>query len=249
MGYSEYFSALSKYQRPELSEEEKSLLFKIMNDVDITNQLSAYLRFRHRGTEEIDRMAESLIKLNLVEERKGRLLRGTRKYKLTTYGLFYILSETTSYPPGMLKKYQDNIILATLLTPYFEIETITSGTARLYSVVTQYLRQCCKITSYWLEDIGQSEEDKSKHLSESSNELDWNVRILAYRVSIMYSETNILASNPKFKEDGANMTYYDMESRTKARLAIDRKFMALLEDVRKGFEEGFNELRHLNDEN
>ena len=62
MGHSEYFSTLSKYQRPELSEEEKSLLFKIMNDVDITNQLSSYLRFRNRGTEEIDRMASPLVK-------------------------------------------------------------------------------------------------------------------------------------------------------------------------------------------
>ena len=248
MGHSEYFSTLSKYQRPELSEEEKSLLFKIMNDVDITNQLSSYLRFRNRGTEEIDRMAFPLVKLNLIEERKGRLLRGTRKYRLSTFGLFYILSETTSYPPGMLKKYQDNLIILTLLSPYFEIETITSSTARLYSVVTQYLRQCCKLTTYWLEDIGQSEEDRSKHLSELSDELGWNARILAYRISIMYSETKIHASNPKFEEDDANVTYYDMESRMKAKLSIDKKFMALLEDVKKGFDEGYNELRHLNDE-
>ena len=137
-------------------------------------------------------MASPLVKLNLIEERKGRLLRGTRKYRLSTFGLFYILSETTSHPPGMLKKYQDNLIILTLLSPYFEIETITSSTARLYSVVTQYLRQCCKITTYWLEDIGQSEEDRSKHLSELSDELGWNARILAYRISIITAKQKFM---------------------------------------------------------
>ena len=46
--YNDYFVALSKYKKVEVNEQEKALLFKIMNDLDITGQLGSYLKFRDK---------------------------------------------------------------------------------------------------------------------------------------------------------------------------------------------------------
>src|SRR5215813_101209 len=114
--YDDYLTELSRYRKLTLADDEKALLFRIMNDLDISSQLGSYLKFRDKDSSpEIQTIAMRLIGHGLVEERKSRLLRGLRKYKLTSLGIFYILSETTSYSPILLKKYNKNIILQTIL--------------------------------------------------------------------------------------------------------------------------------------
>ena len=148
VNYKDYFAALSKYKQVQVNEQEKALLFRIMNDLDITGQLGSYLKFRDKDhSVELQSVAVRLISQGLLEEKKSRLLRGLRRYKLTSLGIFYVLSETRSYSPILLKKYKEDPVLLTLLYPYFEYDTINSTTARLYSVITQYLRQCCKTNS------------------------------------------------------------------------------------------------------
>jgi len=243
--YNDYFAALSKYKKVEVSEQEKALLFKIMNDLDITGQLGSYLKFRDKDhSVEIQSLAMRLIGKGLLEEKKSRLLRGLRRYKLTSLGIFYVLSETRSYSPILLKKYKEDPVLSTLLYPYFEYETVNSTTARLYSAITQYLRQCCKITGYWLEDVGGSKnaEYDGEMIKSLSLDLEWNAKVLGFKIAIMYIESIILSSNPTSESDDASVAYYELEHNMKETLSMDKKFMALLNNVNKEFGEGYREL-------
>jgi hypothetical protein len=243
--YKDYFAALSKYKKVEVNEQEKALLFRIMNDLDLTGQLGSYLKFRDKDhSVEIQSVAVRLISQGLLEEKKSRLLRGLRRYKLTSLGIFYVLSETRSYSPILLKKYKEDPVLLTLLYTYFEYDTINSSTARLYSVITQYLRQCCKTTSYWLEDVGSRND--ADYINEVTRglaiELEWNAKALGFKIAIMYIESNILSLNPKSVSGDASVAYYDLERNMKETLSKDKKFMSFLNNVYKELGEGYSEL-------
>jgi hypothetical protein len=94
-----------------------------------------------------------LKELGLIEFEK-ETDRNAKHYKLTTKGLLHIVSNYTHYDSNLFIKYKDNIILQTLLYPYFEYETIKLEYERIQNcdssglnlLVSQYLRECCVIT-------------------------------------------------------------------------------------------------------
>lgn len=246
--YTDYFNELSKYRKLTLSDQEKGLLFRIMNDLDFSSQLGSYLKFRDKDNSlEIQSLALRLISYGLVEERKSRLMRGLRKYKLTSLGIFYVFCETSSYSPILLKRYSKNLVLQTILYSFFEEDTVNSATGRLYTVITDYLRQCCKRTAATLEDIHSSSNDeyKKEMTKNLALELEWNAKSLTFKITIIYTESNILASNPKSESGDASFTYYELEHRMKEILSKDKKFMSLLNKVREEFGEGFRELSEM----
>ena len=115
MDYSNYFAILYDYEKKQIGAEEKSILFKVINNVDLSAQIGSYLKLRDKNQIGDNQSITKLLGLKLITEKKGLMLRGTRKYQLTSSGLFYMLSETRSYPPSLLKKYSSDPILLTLL--------------------------------------------------------------------------------------------------------------------------------------
>jgi hypothetical protein len=185
-----------------------------------------------------------LQELNLVEE-EGKFLGGATYYKLTSCGLFYIFSNVTTYSPRLLIKYQDSTLLKTLLYPYFEIETIKSCTARLYSAITRYLKTCCETTLSSLDIIkGTSRtEDRERYAKGLESELEWRAKALGFKIAIMYNESIILGTNPD--ADNARVAFYELERAMKTTLCKDTRFMRLLDVVQKEFEESYKELVEL----
>jgi len=246
--YTNYFEEVSRYRKLALSEQDKNLLYRIMNELDISSQLGSYLKFRDKdNSPEIQTLATRLINYGLIEERKSRLYRGLRKYKLTTLGIFHILCETSSYSPILLKKYRDNTVLRTLLYSFFEEETVNSATARLYGVITDYLSQCCRRTAATIEDISSLTNDEYvKEMKKNlALELEWNAKSLAFKIAIIYTESNIMVSNPKSESGDASFTYFELEHRMKEILSNDKKFMFLLAKVKEEFGEGCRELEEM----
>jgi hypothetical protein len=184
-----------------------------------------------------------LQELNLIEE-EGRFLGGATTYKLTSCGLFYIFSNMTTYSPKLLVKYQDNILLKTLLYPYFERDTIKTCTARLYALITRYLRTCCESTLYTLNIIKSNANTKERggYIKGLESELEWHVKTLASKIAIMYNESNILGTSPEIDNDNAKVAFYELESAMKTTLSKDDRFMSLLDKLQKEFQEGYNEL-------
>ncbi len=48
MDYSNYFATLYDYKRKEVGTEEKSILFKVINNVDLSAQIGSYLKLRDK---------------------------------------------------------------------------------------------------------------------------------------------------------------------------------------------------------
>lgn len=243
-----YMSEVSTYERIELGEAEKSFLFKIMSGQDSSFKITSYIKSRRQPMVYKSEHAtvERLQKLNLIEQ-EGKLLRGSIYYRFTTCGLFYIFSTMLSYPPTLLIKYQDNIILKTLIYPYLQIDTIRRCTARSYFAITQHLRECCETTLYALGDIKASnvEEDRKKYVKRLGFDLEWHAKALGFKLALMYNESNMLMTNPESDKDNANVVLYELENAMKTLLSNDNKFMELLQLVEKEFGEGYKEFMEL----
>ena len=245
MDYSNYLKTLYDYEIKQVGTEEKSMLLKVINNVDFSAQIGSYLKLRDKNQLGDTSTVSRLLGLKLLTEKKGLILRGMRKYQLTSTGLFYVLTETVSYPPSLLKKYSDDPILKTLLFQYFEVDTIASSTARFYSIITQYLKQCCRITLNWLEDTQNSDEDrKNKMMNLLLLELALNAKLLALRIIIMYSDSTILSLTPKSKTGDPDVAYYELESNMKEILAKDSKFIEHLHKTNADFKSGYKEFTH-----
>lgn len=260
MNYSRYFAEISTYDGVEkLREIERSSFFKIMN----AYRPASYLRLRrHREPYNKDEQ-DAIMRLrefNLVEE-----LRDKRKsflgreifYVLTTSGLFYIFSNLLSYPPQLLIRYQDNILLNTLLFPYFEVDTIERSTARFYSIITQYLQECCRTTFHKIDTIKKSTTastnmnlkngERKRHAKILESDLQFHAKLIAFRLGVMYSESNILlmVNSDDVNDDSARVAIYELESTMKTILSKDKKFMQLLKVVHAEFGYGYKELSEL----
>ena len=247
MDYTNYIATLYDYKRKEVGTEEKSILFKVINNVDLSAQIGSYLRLRDKMEIGDTSSISKLLGSKLLVEKKGLILRGMRKYQLTSNGLFYVLSETRNYPPNLLKKYSNDPILLTLLYQYFEVDTIVSSTARFYSVITEYLKQCCRITINWLEDTQNSnEEHKNKMMNDLLFELELNAKLLAFRIIIMYSDSNILSLTPKSKTGDTEVAYYELESSMREVLSKDKKFIDLLHRINTEFKDSYKEFTDSN---
>jgi len=245
MDYSNYLKTLYDYEKKQVGTEEKSMLLKVINNVDFSAQIGSYLKLRDKNQLGDTSTVSRLLGLKLLTEKKGLILRGMRKYQLTSTGLFYVLTETVSYPPSLLKKYSDDPILKTLLFQYFEVDTIASSTARFYSIITQYLKQCCRTTLNWLEDTQNSDEDrKNKMMNLLLLELALNAKLLALRIIIMYSDSTILSLTPKSKTGDPDVAYYELESNMKEILAKDSKFIEHLHRTNADFKSGYKEFTH-----
>ena len=245
MDYSNYLKTLYDYEKKQVGTEEKSMLLKLINNVDFSAQIGSYLKLRDKNQLGDTSTVSRLLGLKLLTEKKGLILRGMRKYQLTSTGLFYVLTETVSYPPSLLKKYSNDPILKTLLFQYFEVDTIASSTARFYSIITQYLKQCCRTTLNWLEDTQNSDEDrKNKMMNLLLLELALNAKLLALRIIIMYSDSTILSLTPKSKTGDPDVAYYELESNMKEILAKDSKFIEHLHRTNADFKSGYKEFTH-----
>ncbi len=259
MNYSVYLAEISKYKRLEKLEEiERSSFLKIMNSY----RPPSYLKLRrHRESyskDEYDAM-KRLQERNLIEVQDKRKSFMGREivFVLTTFGLFYIFSNLMSYPPQLLTKYQHNVILNTLLFPYFEVDTIERSTARLYSVVTQYLQDCCRTTLHRIDiskksatpSIISNIRDQERHSKISESDLQWHAKVLAFKLGIMYSESSILVmvNSVDVANDSARVAMYELESTMKTILSKDKKFVQLLKVVQADFGNGYKELMELND--
>lgn len=243
-----YMSEVSTCERIELGDKEKSFLFKVMSGHDSAFKITSYIKSRRRPMAYKNEytIIKRLQELNLIEE-EGKFFRGAVYYRFTTCGLFYILSTILSYPPTLLIKYQENMILKTLIYPYLQPDTIRRCTARLYSAITQYLRECCETTFYALDDIRITNvvEEKDRYIKKLGLDLEWHAKTLGFKLAVMYNESNILMANPESAKDNAKVALYELENAMKTLLSKDNKFMELLQLVEKEFGDGYKELMEL----
>ncbi len=253
MIYSDYVSSLLSYQKITLTQEERSFIIKFIRGHDQSFKISSYLKLRNQSPDQRDAsylISKRLEDIEFIEVTKGKFLSNVKNYKFTTYGLFYVFLNISIYPPQFLIKYQDDIILKTLIFQFFNERTIKACTGRFYSQITSYLQECCNITLNAIDDMksAEKEEEKVKIVDRLKFDLEWLIRRLCFRLTIMYNETNLLSTNPNLNDD-VKVTLYELENKMKLQLSKDSQFINLLKNVHKDFNEGYSELVNLNNEN
>jgi hypothetical protein len=259
LNYSTYLEETLSYQRIErLQDIERSTFFKIMN----ATQPAFYLRLRRsRGTftkDELDAIYR-LKELKLIEEgqdKKRSFLGKDIFYELTTSGLFYIFTNQLSYPPSLLARYNQNVILDTLLFPYFELESIERATSGFYHVITQYLHDCCITTSQRIDSVKKAgavtsnahlKNGNERHIKLLESDLQWQAKLMGFKLGLTYAESNILlmANSEEGATDNSRVALYELESKMKLSLSKDKRFMQFLEMVHSDFNCGYKELTEL----
>jgi hypothetical protein len=253
MTYSDYVSSLLSYQKITLTQEERSFIIKFIRGHDQSFKISSYLKLRNQSPDQRDAsylISKRLEDIEFIEVTKGKFLSNVKNYKFTTYGLFYVFLNISIYPPQFLIKYQDDIILKTLIFQFFNERTIKTCTGRFYSQITSYLQECCNITLNAIDDIksAENEEEKVKVVDRLKFDLEWLIRRLCFKLTIMYNETNLFSTNPNLNDD-VKVTLYELENKMKLQLSKDSQFINLLKNVHKDFNEGYSELVNLNKEN
>jgi hypothetical protein len=246
MDYSEYVARLSTYQDIDLKETERSYLSRIISGREPGYGLSSYLRLKRQPVAWKDDqiVLKKLEKMNLIEETEGKFLRGSFPHKLTTHGLFYIFSNMVNYPPQLLLKYQENILLKVLLYPYFQADTIRQCTARIYPAITQYLQESCKMTFEMLNYFrtADNSEDKRRYAKQLEENLEWSAKLLLFKLTIMYNESNLLSATSNIIDENAKVALYQLEDTMRTVLYNDKMFTRQLSIVEAEFREGYSAL-------
>ncbi|MGI9012381.1 MAG: hypothetical protein ACXWFB_04355 [Nitrososphaeraceae archaeon] len=253
MAHSDYISSLLSYPKINLTQEERSFIMKFIRGHDPSFKFSSYFKLRNQSPDNSDAsylISHRLVDIGFIEVTKGKFLSNVKNYKFTTYGLFYVFQNISIYPPQFLIKYQDNIILQTLIYPFFNEKTIKIGTGRFYSQIVSYIEECCNVTLNAIDDIksAEKEEEKVKIFHKMKFDLEWLIRRLCFKLTIMYNETNLLSINPNLNDD-IKVTLYEYENKMKIQLSKDSQFITLVKNLHKDFNEGYSELINLHNEN
>jgi len=232
--YTTYLSEISEYKQLKLEEVERSLLFRVINTYESSAyKIASHIRIKRLSSQyksEFPVMKRLQEYKFISEVQQPSLLRDSIYYKLTTFGLFYIFSNTLNYSPQLLVYHQDSSILKALLFQYLQPNTIRQCTGRFYAIITQYLKDCCRVTINGLNKsklLGNIEQG----LVQIEQDLRQEAKILVIKLTIMYSESNLLADSPDTTDENARLSLYELESNMKTILSKDNRFLEFLEII------------------
>jgi hypothetical protein len=182
--------------------------------------------------------------MQIIEASEGKFFPGITNYRLTERGIFHVLLKIEEYPPDLLIRYADSSVLETLIFQFFEPQTIKRCTARLYSEITKYLKECCTVSISRIESIKNSgtEDESKERLRELEIDLMWLGKILILKLAMMYSEANILSLTANMTNDNAKVAVYELENDMKSLLSKDSKFKTILDSTHEEMIEGYREI-------
>src|SRR5215470_1320974 len=116
--YTTYLSEISGYEKPNLEETEKLLLYRIMNTYESSaRRIASHLNVKRLTSQHKSQIPimKRLQEYQFIKEvQQSSLFRDSRYYKLTTFGLFYIFSNTLNYSPQLLTDHRDSSMLKAL---------------------------------------------------------------------------------------------------------------------------------------
>jgi hypothetical protein len=219
MDYQGLINMTRDFQCADISSNDKALIYRIINSEASTYRIaSSKFRFRQQNFQETSDYTalKRLIELRYVEENQEqrRMFGGTTVYRFTTYGLLCVFANKLIYPPQLLLNYSASNVLRTLVFSYFETKTVSQGTARFFEAITEYLNECAGLLT------------------------NQNFPLASVKLALMYRESNLLIiSSTLMQNDSARVSLYELESSMKGLIAADRKFMHLLEETKREFDE------------
>jgi hypothetical protein len=219
-------SEVLKYNRVNLGHAEKYILNEITAEPKSAYRIWDIRRKRGRpmNYKNVHTRIKKLEKLSLIEKVPGYFSRGAINYQLTTQGLFYQVSKPPDHElelvslDELLHNYGDNIIIKTLLYPYFEVKTIKRATAGMYFAILDYLDECYRLTLNACVRIRKAIKENNKRHREKytkmlKEDLQWLPRAFAFELVTKRLNGIIIGQ-----------------------LAKDKKFILLIKQVQRDFD-------------
>ena len=245
MDYSKYLDEISKCTTSGLTEKEKLVLIKIIKLSYSKKGISSYFRLK-RGKLDFDEEPHlnNLIKKGFIERRRGKILGEGISYDLTTCCLFFIFLNMQNYPNSLLLKYQENVILSTLLYPYFVTSSIKDFYPLLSESITQYLRLCCRTSLNLTKAIknASSPADFENLGMVLEHELGWHARILVIKALMLTGKTDVVNQGNTQTNRFASSELIQDKKFIASLLANDHRFLNLFNNVKNEFADGYREL-------
>jgi hypothetical protein len=243
MSYAEYISQLINCTPTELKGPEKVSFLRLMELSNRNEGIHSYSWFKRQQplSNEDEKLLSTLVDGNLVEViQGGRFRRGGRNYKLTTCGLFCILSENQVFSGFLLSKYSENIILQLLLFQYLEDNTVKSLSPQAEILISDYLHRCCVTSKRTIEIIRSSKisEDRERYLKILELELKAFAFCLGIRLIRMYSRY-IAISKGRIPKHTDQLSHEDKMFRL---LVDDVRFTRFRRTVLEELDAAFGEL-------
>ena len=245
LDFKRYVTSLNGFEPISIAGDDYSFLVRLINS-GTAPRISSYFRLKgHTTASKNDQLtARRLQEMQIIEASEGKFFPGITNYRLTEKGIFHVLSKMEEYSPDLLIRYADSCVLETLIFQFFEQQTIKRCTARLYSEITRYLKECCTLSILRIESLKNSgNEDQSKErLRELEFDLMWLAKILVLELAMMYSEANILRLTANMTNDNAKVAVYELENDMKTLLSKDSKFKTILDSTHEELTEGYREI-------
>lgn len=245
LDYKRFITQLSGFEPLSIAGNDYSFLVRLINS-GTAPRISSYFRLKGQTTaSKNDQLtARRLQETQIIEASEGKFFPGITSYRLTERGIFHVLSKMEEYPPAFLIKYAESSVLGTLIFQFFEPQTIKRCTARLYSEITRYLKECCAVSISRIESIKNSatDDESKERLMELEFDLMWLGKILVLKLAIMYTEANILCLTANMTNDNAKVAVYELENDMKTLLSKDSKFKTILDSTHEEMIEGYREI-------
>ena len=212
------------------------------------------------GYSNVHKRVKRLEDLKLIEF-EGEYSRNEIKYKITSHGLFQLMLRAGLGIEGILAN-NDDILVQTLLYQFFEMETIKQFiTVPRRMVLKNYLRSCSNAILKKLEELNAAPYEFSPHeiLPSFENLILREIQKLVFLI-VVQSRATALTEDPDqelgyLNDRGIwNATYSnDNDQNIKERSALfpnqalmnDRKFMEMLSEIVKEFDNGCKVFRRV----
>jgi hypothetical protein len=157
-----------------------------------------------------------------VKERFAVNIHRAKPYRVTEYGLFYMLSRVVDYhPPSLFWRYWRSKVMRMLLSSYFEKKTFVRLTTAMYFTIAHFLIEACSITTRRLSSVEEAikendEAERQEQITRLEDDLLWHAKSFALRLII---------DSASHKDDA----YHRRRRLVLRDLAHDKKFHKLAE--------------------
>jgi hypothetical protein len=229
-----FISEVKNYNRISLGSAERLfLILYCLNDNFSASKLHAYLKNTEKpmAYKNVHKRVKRLQDLNLIEEvkeKRGRW-RNEIKYKVTPFGLFQrlLLVEVPVSRAAILRRNKDSLILQTILYRYFEPKSIAKFESYALRIIANYLKKCCEVILEWMENY------RTKYKRATPSSITENMDNLITHEAKGLILNIVTISN-------LDELFFPIET-----LTNDKKFMEILQEMKKDFDNGYQKFEHV----
>jgi hypothetical protein len=189
----------------------------------------------------VHKRIKRLCALGLIEEIHGNFKRNAKMYALTPRGLFERLLDDFPIPPDIVYLYRNYPVIETLIYQYFELETIENFSDFALVELKRYLKKCCdeilKMLAMYRYNRNFFEKWRESHIPMRENDDEFTSflddTIKSEVKNFVFKIVNRSKDEDPYRNNPDDSKFFPRQA-----LLKDKKFMRLLQEIKKDFDNG-----------